>query len=380
MRLRFLTTAAALGFAACGNPSGEAGSVEAPSAKSASTTLRLTAPRASHSAVSLPNGDVLFFGGCVADSCELGPASATVDRFDTRRGIISPAGELAGPRVSMVAQLLSDGRILLAGGWAGSAVTGAIETYDPATRRSTAAAPLGVARADIAHAVLPDGRVLLAGGYADGRALPLIELFDPADRKISRVGNLGVPRAGAVAVTLADGRVLIAGGGENGPGGLAPSAAAEIFDPRDGSVEATASLATARYKHAAVRLRDGKVLVVGGSDSRDRGGKISALEAFDPATGRFEGAGLTLDARYKIASAVLLLPDGRVLIAGGAGQPEIYDPLSKRSQRSGPVLGEALNFSSATLLRDGSVLIAGGYSEDGIRVRDAVWRFNPEAR
>lgn len=280
----------------------------------------------------------------------------------------------------MVAQLLANGRILLAGGWAGSAVTGAIEIHDPTTGRSTAASPLGVARADIAHSVLADGRVLLAGGYADGRAQPLIELFNPADRTTSRAGNLRVPRAGAIAVTLADGRVLIAGGGENGPGGLVPSAAAEIFDPRDGSVKPAGSLAAARYKHAAVRLLDGKVLIVGGSDSRDRGGKIRAIEAFDPATGRFESAGQALDSRYKIGSAVLLLPDGRVLIAGGAEQPEIYDPARKRSQRSGPVLGEALNFSSATLLPDSSVLIAGGYSEDGIRVRDAVWRFNPEAR
>ncbi len=379
VRLHLLSALAALGSAACGNPTSEASSGQPPAIGTTSAgKLRLTAPRATHAAVPLPNGDVLFFGGCVRDSCELGPASRTVDRFDYRNGVISRAGELAGARVSMAAALLPNGQVLLAGGWAGPVVTDAMEIYDFATGRAAAAAPLSVARADIAHAVLPDGRVLLAGGYAAGRAQPLIELFDPANRTTSRVGQLGVPRAGAAAVTLADGRVLIVGGGENGPSGLVPSASAEIFDPREGSVSVTGSLAAARYKHAAVGLRDGRVLIVGGSDGRDRSGKIRTIEAFDPATGRFESAGQTIEARFKIGSAVILLPDGRVLIAGGARQLEIYDPASKRSARSGPMLGEALNYSSATLLRDGSVLIAGGYSEDGIHIRDAVWRFRPD--
>jgi hypothetical protein len=374
-----LLVAALLGLAGCGDPAGQA-SAPASSPALAGGGLRLTAPRAAHAVVSLPDGDVLLIGGCVLDSCELGPASSTVDRFDFQSGRISSAGALDDPRVSTTAILLPSGKVLLAGGWSGATVTDSVEIFNPASGRAASAAPLSLARADIAQAALRDGRVLLAGGYADGRAHAVVELFDPRTQKTSRVAALGIGRAGASAIVLPDGRVLIAGGGETGPNGLIPSAAAEIFDPRDNSVIATGSLAYARYKHAAVGLRDGRVLVIGGSDERDGRGKIRAMELFDSATGRFGPAGDTLDPRYKIASAVVLLRDGRVLIGGGGERAEVYDPATRRSAHVDPPLGETRNFASASLLPDGSVLVAGGYSEDGIHVRDAAGRVTAPKR
>ncbi|MGH6659723.1 MAG: Kelch repeat-containing protein [Sphingomicrobium sp.] len=337
----------------------------------------MSTPRASHAAIALPNGDVLFIGGCVEGSCEVGPASRTIDRYDSRTETIARAGVIHVPRSTMSAALLPDGRVLIAGGWSGPTVTDAIELYDPRAGRSRAAGALAVARADIAQAVLPDGRVVLAGGINGRRMQSVIEVFDPATNRVTVKGQLSVPRSGAATTVLGDGRVLIAGGYANGPQRQVPSAAAELFDPRDGSVKPAGAPILARYKHAAVTLRDGRVLVIGGSDARDRGGKIRTLEIYDPKTNRFTKAGETIDARYKIPDAAVLLPDGRVLIAGGAAQAEIYDPATGRSVHAGPMLGEALNFASATLLADGSVLVVGGYSEDGLQVRDRVWRFTP---
>ena len=337
----------------------------------------LSTPRAAHAAIALADGDVLFIGGCVEDSCKAGPASRTIDRFEWSSGLIAPAGDLLEERVTMAAASLPDGRVMIAGGWAGAAVTGSVDLYDPRTKQTRRAGRLAEPRADIAQATLRDGKILLAGGYRDGRALDLVELFDPASLTVKSVGRLRVARAGAGAALLADGRVIIVGGAENGPNGLVPSAAAEIFAPDSGRITPAGALATARYKHAAVSLKDGRVLVVGGSDSRDRGGKIRTLEAYDLATNRFVPAGETITARYKIGAAVVVLPDSRVLIAGGASRPEIYDPATGRSRSLGPVLGEALNFSTANLLPDGSVLVAGGYSEDGIKVRNRVWKLDP---
>ena len=80
-----------------------------------------------------------------------------------------------------------------------------------------------------------------------------------------------------------------------------------------------------------------------------------------------------LNKRYKIGNAVVVLPDGRVLIAGGAPRAEVYDPASRRTIDVGPAFGGSLNFASASLLPGGSVLVAGGYYEDGIRMSRSAW-------
>jgi hypothetical protein len=48
-----------------------------------------------------------------------------------------------------------------------------------------------------------------------------------------------------------------------------PVATAEVYDPSTRAFSTVASLTTARFAHAAVALSDGRVLVLGGSDSLD---------------------------------------------------------------------------------------------------------------
>ena len=120
------------------------------------------------------------------------------------------------------------------------------------------------------------------------------------------------------------------------------------------------------------------MLVLGGSDDRDAGGKLTSIEMFDPATGAFRAAGDLIEARYKMGGAAVLLPANRVLLAGGGLRSEVYDVRTGRSVPAGPVFGQRLNFASATLLFDGSVLVAGGYDEDGIRMSGRAWRFFPK--
>jgi hypothetical protein len=327
--------------------------------------------------VALADGRVLLIGGCVAASCEGGPASAFVDTFDPRTDTIERSGSLAMRRVSTTAVGLASGKVLIAGGWVGSAVSGSVEIYDPATGSSREVGTLRQPRADMAAVTLADGRVLLAGGFADGAAVAQVDIFDPATETMQPAGQLLVPRAGAGAALLPDGRVLVVAGGVSGGRGVAPTDSAEIFDPRTGRSVATGSLAHARYKHAVVGLGDGRVLALGGSDGRDADGKLNAVEIFDPASGAFRPAGNLLEARYKIGGAVVLLPDHRVLVAGGGLRAEVYDVASGKAVAVGPEFGKRLNFASATLLPDGSILYAGGYDEAGIQMSDRAWRFRP---
>ena len=89
---------------------------------------------------------------------------------------------------------------------------------------------------------------------------------------------------------------------------------------------------SARSRHTATLLTDGKVLVVGGRDSS--GTSIATAELYDPETGAWSSTdNLAIPRSYHTAT---LLADGRVLVAGGGhnfnGGPviektvEIYDP------------------------------------------------------
>jgi hypothetical protein len=375
MTVRTLLLAGLL--AACGQPAAAPRSADA--GNRSEDPIAMPGPRAAHGAVTLPDGRVLLVGGCVLESCEVGPDSASVDSYDPRSGVIRRTGTLLDRRVSGAVILLGSGEVLIAGGWTGPAVSDLVELWDPRTGRSRRGPPLARARADLAATRLDDGRVLLAGGF-DGRGpVDLVEIFDPATGKVTRAGTLVVPRAGAGVALLPGGKALIVGGG-TGPDAGEPTAAAEIFEPKTGRSAPAGSLTQARYKHSTVSLADGRALVLGGSDSRDREGKLALVERFDPGTGTFAAAGRLLDPRYKIGGAVLVLPDGKVLVAGGAPRAELYDPASGRSVRVGPDMGATLNFATASLLADGSALIAGGYDENGIRMSRNAWLLRPADR
>ena len=71
------------------------------------------------------------------------------------------------------------------------------------------------------------------------------------------------PRFYHAASTLNDGTVLISGGLQNGENA---KATAEIYDPTAGTFAATGSMNAARIWHTSTLLPNGKVLITGGAD------------------------------------------------------------------------------------------------------------------
>ncbi len=71
-------------------------------------------------------------------------------------------------------------------------------------------------------------------------------------------------------------------------------------------------------------------------------------------------------ARFKLPAAVALLKSGKVLIAGGGEQVEIYDPASRTFSVATGRMDAAKFYSTATMLTDGRVLVAGGYDNHSV--------------
>ncbi|NIO67542.1 MAG: hypothetical protein GTN71_00380, partial [Anaerolineae bacterium] len=92
--------------------------------------------------------------------------------------------------------------------------------------------------------------------------------------------------------------------------GAAPPRAAQAAP---GTWTATGNLNTARGGPTATLLPDGKVLVAGGFGGT--GGYLNSAEVYDPATGAWTASGNLNTARE--AHTATLLPDGKVLVAGG---------------------------------------------------------------
>ncbi|CAG2145709.1 N-acetylneuraminate epimerase [Cupriavidus yeoncheonensis] len=272
-----------------------------------------------------------------------------------------PADAMNQGRARHTATRLPDGRVLVAGGNRKQALSSS-ELFDPSTNGWTRTDSLARSRQAHSATLLPDGRVLVAGGFGTGggNALNSAELYDPATGRWSQTGSMGQQRDSHTATLLRDGRVLVAGGEGQGSsqGGLA---SAELYDPATGTWTQTGSLAQAREQHTATLLPDGRVLIAGGE--APGGVAPASAELYDPATGTWSPTGSMNQARDAYAAAQL--SDGRVLAVGGfdgtraLATAELYDPATGTWSTTGG-LRQARDFHTATLMASGRVLVAGG--------------------
>ena len=185
---------------------------------------RLRVPRAHPTASRIAGGRILIAGGCDANSNH---SFDTLEVFDLAAGTskLLPA-RLQEPKSYLAGVVLSDGRVLLAGGYNRTRQLRSAEVYDPKTGALTRVGPLGMGRYSPRTARLPSGRVAFFGGPSNVR---VVEVYCPRQRKFVLADQLLIdPRStGFTATGLEAGGVLLVGGRINDAGDTLDTA--EIF-------------------------------------------------------------------------------------------------------------------------------------------------------
>lgn len=329
-----------------------------------SLTGAMTDCHFSDTATLLPDGRVLVAGG--------GRNLASAELFDLASGQWTAAGNMGEGRWQHTATLLSNGKVLVITGadLNGHPLT-STELYDPATGNWTSEESLDGDRAAHTATLLPDGKVLvvggarLEGGFLDPLASTL--QYDPNTGSWTTSGSMHEGRYFHTATLLTDGRVLVAGGRRPVAGSKDPVNTAELYDSRSGTWTSTGAMGAARALHSATLLPDGKVFVVGGTTFNDEtGGPLDSAELFDPSSGTWT-ATKSMDV-FRVEHTATLLKDGKVLIVGGSrGGAEALDSAELFDPRTGEwdataTMGARRFGHTATFLTDGTVLVASGAS------------------
>jgi len=141
------------------------------------------------------------------------------------------------------------------------------------------------------------------------------------------------------AVRLRDGRVFVAG-----------DRLSELFDPTTRQFTSVGPMLTARSLPGPALLPDGRVLVAGGVQPDDLNREIRTAELFDPATLSFSPTGPMSFQGGDMGT----LPDGRIFFASSPNT-EVYDPRSGTFAFAGVIPGTA----GAAALADGRVVVVG---------------------
>lgn len=276
-----------------------------PDTGTSTTTGSMSNPRMGDSGTLLPDGRVAFTSPLQHTRARTYP----VEIFEPRTGTFTPISFNPAFEKISKSMALSDGKILTFGR------SGTIWTIDPETGEFEFKNRLAVPHGAYTATMLQNGRVLIAGGVTE-RAVRDSEIYDPSSNVVTKIGGLTHERFGHLALLLPDGSVFIAGGGKGHPASSEPVIYAERFDPVTKTFSEAGSPGSNQAWSGRV-LQSGKVILI------LRSGDVVL---YDPASGAFRPTGDSIGRDYSLYT-VTVLRDGRVLVIGGTRNGETTDQI-----------------------------------------------------
>ncbi len=263
--------------------------------------------------VQLSDGRVLVVGG--HNGADYGIQDVNV--FDPSSNSWSPAAFMSFARWYPGVNELPDGRVVaIAGDVSPVAVANTPEVYDPAANRWSTLSSVNTA---INYDNYPQSYVLPSGSvFVTDDQTGLSRLLNVASQSWTNAPT--DPVTFGSSAMYRPGKILVSGGGPRYGGGLPSQTSAAVID-MTGATPAwtmTSPMAYPRYNHNLVVLPDGTVMAAGGSTTVDisAGSGSATPEIWNPQTGAWTAMATEQQPRMYHSTAVLL-PDGRVLVAGG---------------------------------------------------------------
>lgn len=278
--------------------------------------------------VDLADGRVLVAGGDgTATGGEVGSPAATI--FDPATNKWTRVADMHMDRWYPTATELGDGRVLLISGeinattWADTP-----EIYDPTANTWTLLSNVDTSQVHEPEYplsyLLPSGKVFTIVPSV-GESFTL----DPIAQTWTQTG--GATLFNGSAAMYLPGKILYTGGGTPLNSSTTPATTnAEIIDLTSGTPawQSVASMNYARYTQTLTVLPDGNVLAVGGSNVMDDTSDSYAVlpaEEWNPTANTWTTlASMSVPRMYH--STALLMPDGRVLVAGSGHDENVTGP------------------------------------------------------
>lgn len=274
----------------------------------------------------------------VAATSTTDPTMTATTSVTVGRGL-DLSGDSKAARIGHTATLLPGGQVIIAGGVSQSfadlqakLIVDRADQYDPTTAVFQFVA--NVTRVGHTATLLPNGDLLFLGGSTEivpsGPNVNPVTPVATASAEILKAGtgiiqpaaDMSIARSGHTATLLPDGRILITGGDTplpSLPPFSEPTSSAELYDPASGTSSPVGNMSVARSGHLAILLLTGKVLILGNGSA----------DLYDPGTSSFTPTGSPTIEGAGAGSTATLLPDGRVLVAGGSiTDPQYYPSVS----------------------------------------------------